>query len=916
MTQLNINSLRNNNKSKESDTKLSNSVLNEKLHSDMVSVQSAGKIGVAIESMASTFHALSQFSGLYLTNNSVLFSKKENGDDIYTDTDIDDNMSPTGNTMNKNVKYIIAQNNGAFRLDKVFSFSGRLISDIISNIQTEAVDNANNRKLYPMNLNPITFDVANLIARVGFDEKIIGLFLNQPIILDYLKKIESLNSFFDTDANFENVKTLQVEMLNSLGLNISVNDLDKLRSSNISIEEMENSISNNDLSSKTQLIALQNFIIYSNIANELRDIQSAANIDTKFLGGSISELEEKNNFFKNQNIKEIGNWENLFYNSEGTKTTQGAAYEYGVVNSIDLFKNILPIDSIFLNKIKSNIEKLTKRKIKSKDIEKIQIDLRSAIYWHVIKDLFNIDTNTYRENLISGENNLGKRLIDFKNSNKNNSFTNSLSVFRPNSKFEHIEVHHFSSKNDKEDVSLKKQLEWLKMLNSDKNSEEFKLGFDLLIYATTFGTEKNANDFSRFIPIDYLRNSGILSGINKFSFNETNENAITLDAYKSFYSQFLRHNPRYASKFDAKDIFFEKGEKIIDTSNEVIIDDNSELYDDNGRLPFAIKTYVNKELCLYFRSKGNKYSRVGLLGSTPSSETNLLTEYDLANKYNKSIFNDNFNKEFNEYDSINNTTEKSPEDVILNDYNFNNGIESVLKRISVIGTSNEYKELAKLYLEKINLIKEFKLEEYNPSNSIHYNEQKNEALNKKGATIIRDTGEHLIVIDKHNINTNDFQTKREDFEHTFLHEVGHAITRQILLNYGYVTKEQKLIIDEIDKIISMFKDDAPVDLKYFFKNNREFVTAVMSNKKMQNYLNGKIYKSENLLSKIFDLIKKIIGYNPSKNTALSAAMDNVLRLIDSISESQINEIMIEYRLPTTVPTYIMDYATKVKNKCL
>ena len=32
--------------------------------------------------------------------------------------------------------------------------------------------------------------------------------------------------------------------------------------------------------------------------------------------------------------------------------------------------------------------------------------------------------------------------------------------------------------------------------------------------------------------------------------------------------------------------------------------------------------------------------------------------------------------------------------------------------------------------EKINLIKEFKLEEYNPENPIHYNAQKGESLNK------------------------------------------------------------------------------------------------------------------------------------------------------------------------------------------
>jgi len=228
------------------------SVVSDELHTMMIDVQAAGKLGVGIASNAVTFHALNQHAGVYIKPklagadfkfHSIMFSDKKDNPKQYNDHDglttVEKDgvktYNPSGNTSDSTIEYGMHSYNGAFRLDKIFGFDGNRISKTLVSIQNEAVDNANNGRLYPMNLNKHTFGVGLLIGTSGFNTKFIGYFLRQPSVMEYVNRLNKLNNYTETDFTPNKRDALKLALLKELSYTGTLTDLDV---ENLSLEEM------------------------------------------------------------------------------------------------------------------------------------------------------------------------------------------------------------------------------------------------------------------------------------------------------------------------------------------------------------------------------------------------------------------------------------------------------------------------------------------------------------------------------------------------------------------------------------------------------------------------------------------------------------------------------------------------------
>jgi len=841
----------------KSTTKISNSVVSDQLNSQMVDVQAAGKIGIGISSTWVTGHTNDQYAGTYISPvydsasektmyHSVRFSltnddiNKYNDHDELIENEVDGKKEYSlnqkkPNTPNSSNKYKSHAFKGAFRLDKIKGFFGRNISSVLINIQTESVDNANNGRLSPMGLNKQTFDVAMLIGSVGFEENIIGYFLNQPIIKYLVKELNRLDNFTDTEFVKNKRDVFKAELLSKLGIDTP---LGLLEVENISLEEMNVELNSSNLNSDLQKRVLSNFFVYEKIATELRGVRQALNVDTKYLGSSFSGVvNRKNNFESKMNTKYIGNTYNLYNN-----TTAGSAYDTGVEQVIELFgsKNLLPYDSNSMVEIFKVISEETDRDLSDKDIESITIGIRSALWNSVFGKIYpNSNTQEVKNALLFGENNIAKLTIEAQQKYPNNPFLRKLNPKLSTDKTIPSTVEHYSAKDVKENYSFEAQKGWLELLNMPKDTLGYKAAMNLMTYSIIFGTERNARDFGRFIPVDFLRNNGFPEELRNIDFN-SETNPYINELMENFIQQYFQHNPNK-----------------LQTLNEFTTS------------TFAKKYNEKTKRVEIYRKINDAYKKLDRLGS------DFITEYDLSKTIVKTIFPSNDKGmaispseiRTNEPDM---SFEKENSGInVLNAYNFDAGINGVLDAISA--ANNEYSELAAYFKTLDNRTG---LEVYDKQDDNHTKG----LLNKDsvfGRYLKMQSGFNKIVINPARMSNE------TDFFVTFFHELTHSKVNDFLLtDEKLLSSEQIKVKRSLEDIFNVAKSKNTDKLyDYYFDSLPEFVSGLMSDKKFQDYLNNIQYKNKSIFERIVDLLRKLFP-NVKEGSALDVALQNTFKIIE------------------------------------
>lgn len=858
------------------------SVVSDELHTKMIDVQAAGKLGVGIASNAVTFHALNQHAGVYIRPkfvgvdfkfHSIMFSDKKDKPNQYNDHDslvtVEKNgvktYNPSDNTVDSSIEYGMHSYNGAFRLDKIFGFDGSRISKTLVSIQNEAVDNANNGRLYPMNLNKHTFGVGLLIGTAGFNTKFIGYFLRQPAVIKYVNRLNKLNNYTETDFTSNKRDALKLALLKELGY---TKELEDLGVENLSLEEMGQEL-NGKLKTEFQLKVLKNFLVYEEIANDIRRMQSALNVDTSFLGKSIPSIIERNNTFENKiNPPTLGNGVKMYEN-----TISGKAVDLGVFKTSRLFgnDNLMPYDSEMFDDMFGEISKIIGSDLSEKDIEKISIGIRSSLWNSVITELFPEIGNLkqYREELIYGKYTLAHMTIQAKKILPNNIFVQSL-----NPKVSYDEkipsvVEHYSARDPKADYDFRKQQGWMELLNYPRGSFEYEFGKRLFFYSVTFGTERTARDFGRFVPYDFIIKSGIAKELRSINFVDD----IHSDNLKNnFTMQYFQHYPNRLSKLTIDHVGDLSASKLV-----MKIKPNSEV----SKLPLFAKLYDKSTSKTYvYKLAGDEYIRLDSLGNSP-----FMTEFDLSKEVATTVIvNNGKGKPFVELASpIKNITMLSQDvtgETILQRYNFDGGVESVLDNI--IKTNSMFSQAAQLMKDQLDTIGYQRLERYNDANKEH--------LGASGYMILRGkyiADKKLILIDPST------QKSGLHFQRTFLHELGHAYTVSVLgTNDAKLTENQleakKRIIALFNRLKTQLGSDVTNNEFYInaFRDEREFVTEVLTNPAVQSLLNntkstiGK--ETKTFWQQFKDIIMKFFNVNP--NSALHESLSEIFNLMEQNAE--------------------------------
>ena len=156
-------------------------MLSDSYQKNLVKLGASGKVGIGAYSIDVVFHSL-------LNQNSIATSQNSFG-------------SITSNKFYGDLK--------------TAGPNQRDISDVLTARQNLATDNAKEQALEKLFLNKETFDVDKVMTLMGFDKdengnSIVGLFLNQPIIRDYVNTLMNLNSIIAPYVEDKQAEALKI----------------------------------------------------------------------------------------------------------------------------------------------------------------------------------------------------------------------------------------------------------------------------------------------------------------------------------------------------------------------------------------------------------------------------------------------------------------------------------------------------------------------------------------------------------------------------------------------------------------------------------------------------------------------------------------------------------------------------------
>ena len=302
-------------------------------------------------------------------------------------------------------------------MDRIYSIDPtKKVSDVITNIQTESVDNASNQRLYGMHLNRYTFDVALILAKAGLTEEYIGFYLNQPIIRDYISRVQGISDIGSTDFKFGQEETIADELLGTHPRDLKV----------IAFDEMEDAIRNEGREyTNFDRDILASFLIYKELGFKYGALMRGLNTDTKFLGKNLNSNSVKMDDFKRdvEEQTQFGNVRNLI---DDTKPTlQYSAYKFGVVNAVSLYNNLVPYGTVLMRIIKTKIEQNSqKNRLNEDTIAELNRAIRTSIWVQATINsvLDNQSLEEKRKSLLFGKNSLAHRIVEARKKNPNTFF--------------------------------------------------------------------------------------------------------------------------------------------------------------------------------------------------------------------------------------------------------------------------------------------------------------------------------------------------------------------------------------------------------------------------------------------------------------------------------------------------------------
>lgn len=473
---------------------------------------------------------------------------------------------------------------------------GAYTSSVISFLQTASVDNAKLQYLSGLNINPITMDVAGLIAASGYDESHISYFLSQHAVRDYVDTVANGNDIFDTayDPNKlgKSINKIALEYTKAIGMPDYDNFYGKVinnelhPSKSYSLDEMKAELK--DPTVTAQLDFLKQFIRLKEQAKAVSNVISATNINTKGIGSTYVELESNINEIDNLDekssnpLRNVSNTEALFDPKSGdtiiSKTSDLARKMYDAVSKFFPYSN--------------NGYKQIKQTLKQQGgaVGEFTNEYLKDLYGHINSYILSNTELTDSENITDLRNrlffdtpnqkSLGTRTTELRKEYPSNALLQRLNVKGSDKTDDPTEIYAqnipSAVKSDNIDEALRS---FTSMYKSDdpKLSEYAK---DLIKYYLTTGAKFSPTSISRFIPLDILDEATYNDGKEKYDFSRKLRKVTSdLNDDANFFGnmpvQYYQHNPLRALRLNVDDI---NTESIKKRNNTIVIGASNNKY--------------------------------------------------------------------------------------------------------------------------------------------------------------------------------------------------------------------------------------------------------------------------------------------------------------------------------------------------
>ena len=823
-------------------------------------------------------------------------------------------------------------------------------SDVISAYQSASVDNEKVQLLNRLNINKHTFSTVKLLNQLGFEEDVTMYFINQPIIRDYVRLMTLAQ---DSSSNWNTIKANE-ELEKLYPSTLTEKEKDRL-SSSLSLDDLRGMINDRETSyNDNQQALLYRFLETTAKGNSLGEVQSTINSDSAGVGKDLfySLIKEDqilslvNNSIVHNAHKLVGDywssdmqedWQELSQEErdatikqmkeDGYVLTRGGLYikpttingyasVYGTLTNAKLWNKLFGYDSPILLKAVEEIAEITGN---NSNIMSVKAEsYRTA--WNFIKSYLMSQSESLSEGSLLEERNrllydtddnmsLASIINDIKDKGllKNNPFINRLDteIFK---KVLPSKLTYNSSLEEGFDeryiysgfIDLLSKNTVLGTYNGIEYTTK-TLAQDLVTHQFITGGVQRANQFIKYIPVQYLNELGyydMLKGINlkdrrTFGFRDGDVMATT--------EQYLQHYPREVANYKLEGYKLNADESVLTVENTMAFNNTV-----NNGLYVALPSNKTKSgYKLYKRVDSDKYIQIDTLGDKDLRETDF---YSATAKTtivsNKSAYTEPKVVEIPETFEVKQEKEFSdvknipPESTRGMDFEYglrdNNepGIKKLDNALSQIlneSDSKFYKWYAQQLLNNLHKL---------PTN---LKVVVDVTLDAEGRTEYDSNYRPTAII----INPLNIDNK-EDFERVILHEITHAMTKEAIymsgnspaiqslrdlhgqfktqMGYKYTIEKMNQVMNEINsgsKLSVKIRDARMIRAAMNFD---EFITESMSNKEMQETLNSftpnKAFKNawENFKSLVADILE---AFGFEKGKLLDYVVSNVISLIDT-----------------------------------
>lgn len=805
----------------------------------------------------------------------------------------------------------------------ITSYNGknRTVSDNLITMQNAFLDNAKDPIAGKLGINDISFGPLAILTMLkdrdgnSLNLSYIARFVKQPIIQEYLNLISKSESSlsesftFGYDDVYENFRP-------QYG-NSTLSNFEGLKDVKLSSEDLLELLDpktekNTDYYDK-QIALLDTFYKLQKIADYIFKLQSSSNSDSKGSAKSFVEIIDKQDKIKETIYDEnIVSGASELFNKNNTITEVGLATEYAVNFPLEVFKKELPFIQDWYVKIEKQIANALGKDRISKDLKKnIWKSFRSFMFTNENLLLFDGDITSIRKELLIGKNSLAHRLIRFK---ENPLYANNLLIQRLFYELDEKSINKILYRASTDESTEEKEItrSFLSLLTG--NSQEQSFARDLIAYNYITGGNQTSVGFAKYIPTGYLFTTNY-KDIDNQDVNNINSEA--------FIRQFVQNNYSIAKKVPQKTFngFFkvENGLAAVKIfKGNPLLNDKQEFIYPYIHIQESGKNNIHH---LYELNKStNTYVRIPLAGTYKVG----FDEYDFNKSMISSIIESNNknsvkrNIEFEVPKSSNKRIENSLDsDTVYTTSLFETfdkkGLINVISNISESTTDNSLRTIADLIINgQIMIPDNIKVEIVNENfrGSYGYKTENNKIVSS--TLFLSPKGERKWV----NSSSGDFE---ESTNETILHETLHAFTvgymdfykknsdhvffntnprlKDLTVNLDNLYEQAKVEFKKLTNLNSTKAEDMSLISTFDKGDIREFITRVLTDKNVQEFL-GKIENKnkslfDNIVDNIVNLLKeigKIVGIS-------SDDLDKSILKESILTSTELIEKLIELKTP-------------------